>query len=219
MVHFKEFLQPAITETAHDPNWRVRETLLGLLPRLAQFLKNTDVAEMRLCELYMQGLSDPVWTIRTATAGAIDQLVETVGIEWLSTVIIPHLEELRQNKNYIFRSNVMTCIASCLKAVSHLSTPHALSRQLATKLFDLAFELSKDPVANIRITVARTLLSCGHRIVSADKQLYMCFYDCLRHLTDDADEDVRFFAEQAMAQLPQHEQQAPLQQPQIEPVC
>eukprot|EP00923_Selenidium_pygospionis_P054329 GHVN01094655.1.p1 GENE.GHVN01094655.1~~GHVN01094655.1.p1 ORF type:complete len:795 (+),score=118.35 GHVN01094655.1:100-2484(+) len=219
MANFKEFLEPAINETAHDSNWRVRETLLGYLPRLAQHMDTKAITEFGVCQLYMQGLSDPVWSIRTATAGAIHQLVQVVGVEWIEAVILPHLEELRTHKHYIFRGNVMTCIASlsrflpksegespspshqAIKVVDGAQQAIKEPKALLHRLFKLAFELAGDPVANIRITVARALMSvkmANEEIIGQDGELEDDIADCLKMLSNDDDEDVRFFAQQAM---------------------
>jgi len=189
-------LLPAVIELANDSKWRVRIAIIELMPMLVSQLGLKFFTD-KLCDLTLGWLSDRVYTIRRAAAENLKALTEEFGEPWALRCIIPRLDELKKNPNYLHR-------IICLYGVQAMAPSLSADTQ-ADILVPFAIELSSDEVANIRFSGAKTL-SLLYTLISErnnrDPSLQQ-IQKCLnRLLSEDVDKDVKFYVKQALSRIP-----------------
>jgi len=70
---------------------------------------------------------------------------------------------------------------------------------LVSEALPLALHLNKDPVPNIRFTLAKTLETLAPKVVEREGAVLPSqVRPCLEELLNDSDRDVRFFARKAL---------------------
>lgn len=107
-------LLPAIMELAEDKQWRVRQAIIEYIPLLATQLGMAFFDE-KLGQLCMQWLNDTVFSIREAATINLKKLTDVFGADWAKTTIIPQIQEMASNSNYLNRMTVVFAItvSSC----------------------------------------------------------------------------------------------------------
>jgi serine/threonine-protein phosphatase 2A regulatory subunit A len=181
-------LLPAIVELAEDTNWRVRSAIIEHMPMLAQRL-GTEFFSDKLNTLCLTWLSDSVFSVRKAAVDTLPKLSKLFGDEWTKEQIIPHLDRMHVNTNYLQRM-------TALYGVQQLALMVSVSA-LESSLLPLVLEMATDAVPNVRFTVARTLYMMKPRIQSAG--LLDQMQSVLHSMSDDSDRDVRYYSSQQAA--------------------
>lgn len=103
----------------------------------------------KLNPICISWLNDPIYSIREAAIKNLKALTDIFGVTWASKHIIPKLLSLHVEQNYLHRLTPLFGIA--------LLAP-ALNAETIKKMFvPVLVTLSKDPVPNIRMNVAKTL--------------------------------------------------------------
>ena len=192
-------LLPAIIDLSEDGKWRVRLAIIEYIPRLADQLGRAFFDE-KLSELCMNWLADDVYSVRRAAADNVRQLVDSFGEEWAMEKIVPRVEKLKSNVNYLRRITGVYCVQTLIK--SSMS-----GEGLRTRLLPILLEMEKDKVPNVRFTVARTLSALFMRLKndpsvrSSSPEWESEVVSSLRGLVKDGDRDVRFFSKKALDDL------------------
>eukprot|EP01134_Creolimax_fragrantissima_P005979 CFRG5979T1 len=182
-------LLPAIVELAEDRQWRVRLAIIEYIPLLAQQL-GQDFFDERLSTLCMTWLGDCVYSIREAATKNLMLVTETFGVEWAEKTIIPQILSMSDHPNYLYR---MTTLFSLI-----LLAPVVGSDVVVSALLPSILKLASDPVPNVRFNVARTLEVCVNTI--NDKSVVQSnIVPVLNQLKADADMDVKYYAQRALA--------------------
>lgn len=184
-------LLPAIVELAEDTNWRVRSAIIEHMPMLAQRL-GAEFFSDKLNTLCLAWLSDSVFSVRKAAVDTLPKLSKLFGDEWTKDQIIPHLDRMHVNTNYLQRMTALYGVEQLCGLVS-LSV-------LESSLLPLVLEMATDAVPNVRFTVARTLHMIRPRLQSLGLQEQVS--TVLQSMSEDADKDVRYFSLQQNATLP-----------------
>jgi len=186
-------LLPAIVDLAEDRNWRVRLAIIEHIPLLARQLgKEFFDNDMKLGDLCLNWLGDCVYSIREAAIINIKNLTEIFGIEWAKTNIAPQIIHLFNNSsNYLYRMtalNAISVLAEVVKAevVESLFLPLILEKACV------------DTVPNIRFCAAKTIGLLVPYVSKSTRESQMLPRLTRMASEEEKDNDVRFFAGQAI---------------------
>jgi hypothetical protein len=134
-----EFVISGLTKPFHrmlfDPQWRVRlnaiELLFGLsvISSLAFFSEN-------LVSFIIDFLKDPISRVRLFALSGLPTLVDKFGASWLTTRLIPQLEELGASPNYLHREVYLMSISKLAKYCPERRRGNLLFRPLMRMLTD-----------------------------------------------------------------------------------
>jgi len=119
MEQLASSLLPAILELAGDTKWRVRLAIISHIPLLADQLGKV-VFEEKLSGLALDLLTDKVYAIREAACENIRRIVRIFEMEWVNNMLMPKLEELIGDKNYLRRMTCLFTIKSILENKNNL---------------------------------------------------------------------------------------------------
>ncbi|CAO3671179.1 hypothetical protein G6F70_007976 [Rhizopus microsporus] len=185
-------LLPAIVELAEDKQWRVRLAIIQYIPLLASQL-GIGFFDDKLLDLCLSWLGDTVFSIRDAATTNLKKLVEIFGYDWAKNTILPRVNEMAHNENYLYR--MTTLFALTTMAVS--LTPEIIK----DNVLPTVVELVNDPIPNVRFNVAKSLEVLAP-ILKQNPQTAEAvstkINDILQQLSQDSDVDVKWFAEKAI---------------------
>lgn len=191
-----DVLLPAISRLSQDPQWRVRETIIGLVPALARLLGHARY-DTKLAEMGLSWLDDSVYAVRRSAARCHALLIKAFGTQWaLDSGLIDKLLQLATHSNYLRRQG-------CLHLVSDLVGCVPLDYVTVGFLLPVLEGLRSDPVANVKVTLAKAVQACVP-VLLADRPdlLSDTCLPILQQLAIDADPDVQFFAQRALNLVP-----------------
>jgi hypothetical protein len=131
-----------------DSQWRVRlnaiEILFGLAVVSTESFFNDNVFL-----LIVHFLRDPASSVRQFTQSGLPALVNRFGNAWLTTKLLPHLEELGSSPNYLHREVFAFTLWRLAK--------YFPERRIANYLFRPVMRLLKDDVNSVVIIALRVL--------------------------------------------------------------
>ncbi|KAF4696506.1 hypothetical protein FOZ60_000194 [Perkinsus olseni] len=189
--HISKSLLPTIIDLASDRQWRVRMAILEQTPKLATIL-SPKTFTTELLATVMRWLCDPVYSVRVAATENLANLSVAMGTSWAIDNIIPHLQELSKNSNYLYRMTALMGVVSMANVLDE--------KACAEYLMPLPRSLVQDSVANVRFNVAKTLKSISSRV--SRRTLQHEIIPILQKLAQrDSDQDVRFFSGHALEDL------------------
>lgn len=184
-------LLPAIVELAEDRQWRVRLAIIEYVPILAQELGQSFFNE-KLLGLCMTWLSDSVYSIRDAAINNLKKLTVVFGVPWAQQHVLPKIISLFSHPNYLYRMTTLGAVGVMAEVVGEDVT--------TSSLLPLVLRMANDPVPNIRFNVAKTLQLMG--VSLSRNTIQSQVKPVLQALSNnDTDDDVKFFAGQALAAL------------------
>jgi len=178
-------LLPALNELAVDKNWRTRAAVVEFLPFFAQKMGEGFLND-KFSKILIDWLSDRIYGVREAAIKCVKSLIEILGSQWAEKQLFPKIIPFQSNPNYLHRMTLVFII----QQVGNLLSPEALSKTVTPILIPL----SKDPVANVRMNVAKALKIVIPRI--KDNSGKIC-KNALLQLIDDNDPDVKHEAKSA----------------------
>jgi serine/threonine-protein phosphatase 2A regulatory subunit A len=179
-------LLPAIVDLAEDAKWRVRLAIIEHIPKLAEQL-GLDFFNEKLSGLCMSWLGDKVFAVRKGATENLRILVEQFGEHWARENVLPTVERMLANANYLQRMTGLYCMQVLLSGAS--------SATIDSVILPILLPMAGDSVANIRFTVARSLEMIPRSTL--DKLHPKSMEDistALTKLDSDGDVDVRFYA-------------------------
>jgi len=187
--HLAQSLLPTILELSEDPKWRIRLAIISHIPVLADQL-GEQIFNESLADLTLKLLTDPVYAIREAAVQNLQKLAKSFDLDWSKQRILPKLEELKQDQNYLRR---MTCLFTAKEIVAGKS-------ELLDLVLPLILGLGGDKIPNVRFNVAKCFTSMKgslnkDHISSGDVE------KVLGALSEDADSDVSYYALEAQKTL------------------
>ncbi|KAK8752318.1 hypothetical protein OTU49_004827, partial [Cherax quadricarinatus] len=189
VIGIQQSLLPAIVELAEDTKWRVRLAIIEYMPLLAGQL-GVDFFNQSLSKLCMTWLVDHVYAIREAATNNLRKLVEKFGSEWAAQNVLPKINAMSRDGNYLHR---MTCLA-CINVVGEVCGKDVTTKTLLPTVLSMA----NDNVPNVRFNVAKTLQIIGPHIEK--ESLHSQVKSVLDRLNDDPDTDVKYFASEALTE-------------------
>ena len=141
----------ALLQMAKAANWRVREAVARLLPHLAE-TRGLDFFHTVLLEsAWLTFLLDPVASVRQSIVSGMALLVRSVGPEYVSSTILPHLARIyhQNNNTYLIRTTILNAYIE-----TALACP---SGPLWTEVMGHVLRGLGDKVPNVRRIVASGL--------------------------------------------------------------
>lgn len=183
---------PEIVTLADDPQWRVRLAVCEQLPGLAASLGQA-VFNDKLKALCLTWLEDNVFAIRAAASQCLNELCKVLGAGWTSTSLMPKLNEMAmegQAQTYLSRLTALFLMQSCAQ--------HMDKDLMNSVAVPIVLKLCKDAVPNVRFNASRTLELMAPKI---EKKTAKEVKPVLESMVKDADIDVQFYSQQALAAL------------------
>lgn len=180
-------LLPAIVELAEDPKWRVRLAIIEHMPLLAEQL-GVDFFDEKLNSLCMSWLVDGVFAIRSAATSNLKRLVAIFGLEWAQNTIITKVLSMARDPNYLHRMTTLFAI----NVLADVCPPDVITKFMVPVIANLA----NDTVPNVRFNVAKTMAKLTP--VLDPTTVEMQVKPCLTRLHEDDDNDVKYFASEAL---------------------
>lgn len=201
-------LLPAITELADDKQWRVRQAIIEYIPLLATQLGQAFFDE-QLGNLCMSWLGDNVFSIREAATVNLKKLTDIFGVSWAQTTILPKIVAMAGHTNYLYRMTTVVCLTvsiSCLLFVELTNLSQTIAPSLSLEVIrdnvlQVLIDLTVDPIPNIRFNVAKSLEVIATTIGGMPEGLELSkkqIVPAVEVLRNDADADVRYFANRAL---------------------
>ncbi len=175
-------LLPALSELGMDAKWRVRLAVIEHMPMIARQLGQAFFSA-QLVSLCLHWLTDRVYFVRKAAARSLCQLTVLFGADWAAAFVVPALLTMRGTSACSQRLTILA-VAQALLAERALPLDGSMGAALSALVLDMA----ADPVANVRLCVAKTL---GQLLKRTDK---LELRAVLLQLTQDTDRDVRYSA-------------------------
>ena len=120
---------------------------------------------------------------------------------WTINFIIPKLKNLASREtNYLARLTALFSVNKLVNASFEKSKTAGGSgpELLHQHLLPIVFELEADKVPNVRFNVAKTINGLRHALDQNDSEKMSRLERCLKKLDEDDDEDVTFYARQAL---------------------
>lgn len=191
-----DVLLPAIARLSQDGQWRVRETIIGLIPAIARLLGHQRYDD-RLAEMGLGWLDDPVFVVRKGAARCHALLIKSFGTQWaLDSGLIDKLLQLAHHSMYLRRE-------ICLLLVAELLTEVSVDYVTIGFLLPVIEALRSDPVPNVRVYLAKTIQTITPILLTDRPDIVRdtCL-PALQQLSIDTDRDVQFFAQQALNLIP-----------------
>jgi len=174
-----------------DSNWRVRECLVPELEKLASLLP--EFFEAKIEPLYLESLRDPVHSVRAAAIQHIEKIVAIFGAEWAAEYFLPKLIDLQSqtSSGYVERITILNLLPKIAGEI--------MPQQVMEYLVPQVVQATKDRVPNVRLCACRTILSMLQQQTFDSAAVDRSIRPCLVRLVGDADGDVRYRAQMALA--------------------
>lgn len=187
-------LLPAIVDLAEDKQWRVRQAIIEYIPLLATQL-GVSFFDEQLGSLCMSWLGDNVYSIREAATQNLRRLAEVFGAEWATNTIVPKVLQMGNHPNYLYRMTTVFTITT----IAPTLTPDILQGAVLQTILSLV----DDPIPNIRFNVAKSLEVLAKTLIAkggapGEEVTNRSIVPAVETLKQDADADVRFFADRAL---------------------
>ncbi|XP_063901363.1 protein phosphatase 2A scaffold subunit-like [Zophobas morio] len=188
---FDTLIGETIAKLSEDKQWRVRVAVIKHSPEMSKILASK--GEDLFADLIEKWLLDCVYSVREAAADIIRELASSFGLHWAMEKVFPKINRLCNNSNYLYRITALSLINKLL--------PLLTLEIIVTSVLPLLFALGNDPVANVRLNVARTFGSIRQSLIESGKSLDAIETDInksLENLCKDSDQDVKLYAQQAI---------------------
>jgi len=204
MELFEAEILPLLNEVTIDQKWRVRNSIVTNIAQIGIQMGADKFRESRLRDILLQSLKDPASTVRETAALQVHLLNDEFGFEWMQQFIFEEMNKIySQSGNYLHRMVPLKAIqlmaasqsAKGAKGKGGLSQPAAID--YFTGLLRAGL---KDNISNVRFTACRVLRTVLiHTKFAKDSKFKEEFKEVLAKMAKgDADEDVKFFAQEAL---------------------
>mmetsp|Transcript_47637 Transcript_47637/g.136016 ORF Transcript_47637/g.136016 Transcript_47637/m.136016 type:complete len:588 (-) Transcript_47637:73-1836(-) len=177
-----------------DPNWRIRQSVLEQVPKLAK-LYGADLFQSKLEAFFLSRLQDSVHSVRQAAINHLSEITDTFGSQWTVEHLLPKLvEQHTQSASY---ANRLTTLHA-LPQVAGVMT----SEQIVQFVVPLMIKATKDNVPNVRFCACRTISWMMEHHSLGPACINSQIKPALQELEHDSDIDVQYFAQQALQSCP-----------------
>lgn len=146
-------LLPSLEELAADKNWRTRLTVLELSPTLAVALGEKMFMERYHDVCFANWFEDQAYAVRLRAAEIINELCDIFGVDRCIALVLPWLIKNTKHTSYLIRVNVLLTITVLAKKLGE--------DLIISRLLPIVTDLCQDPVANVRIAIARAMYKIG----------------------------------------------------------
>jgi len=177
-----------LIELAEDRQWRVRLAAQAHIPHLGKELGEKFFND-KVLPICISWLNDCVFAIREAATQNFKNITQVFGVDWAKKTLLPKVIAQSVHSNYLYRTVALTLISS----LSDVFT----AQDIEIDLFPVVKNLATDPIANIRINTAKTIIGLIPKLEPAFvKDLLVPFLT--EKLKTERDKDVIFFSNRAL---------------------
>ncbi|KAK7202167.1 serine/threonine protein phosphatase 2A regulatory subunit [Novymonas esmeraldas] len=171
-------LIPVVVSLATDSKWRVREVVVAQVPYVITSLGRSAEQVLQVC---IARLTDRVATIRDAAVQSCCKLVAEHGSSWASSALLPQVQTLVTDPNYLHR----VALCHLYAALANVAAFDAATCESA--VWPQIVMLQQDAVPNVRLNVAKAITALSR----ADKIPTRLTKPVLGKLSQDSEVDVR----------------------------
>merc|ERR1712113_1326299 len=171
---FESEILPLLNEVTIDQKWRVRNSIVTNIAQIGIQMGKDKFCKSRLRDI----------------------LIKSFGFEWMKKYIFEEMKKIySQSGNYLHRMVP-------LKAIQLMANSNEINgNQLKEQFNDLLHMALKDTISNVRFTAARVVQVIIIKI-KLDSDSLNSFRETLtKMIKSDQDEDVQFFANQALQSI------------------
>jgi len=193
---FESEILPLLNEVTIDQKWRVRNSIVTNIAVIGIQMKKEKFCKSRLRDILLQSLKDPASTVRETAAQQVYLLNSDFGFDWMKKFVFAEMKKIySQSGNYLHRMVP-------LKAIRLMANAEEINgSQLKEQFNDLLHAALKDSISNVRFTAAQVIEVVITKI-KLDSEMLNSFRDTLTKMVkSDTDEDVQFFANQAVQSI------------------
>ena len=145
-----ESVMPSIKEISANKSWRVRIQIMEIIPVLAK-LFDQELFMNHIFPICINSLTDNVFSIREAGCKLFVTIYKDVKNDEFEKKLLEKLNELCNSTSYLLRNTVLVYIKFFIEKIAEKIYFDFFEK----KLVGIVLMLSKDKIANIRI-------SCGY---------------------------------------------------------
>jgi hypothetical protein len=152
----------------------------------------------KVLNLYLSTYQDQVNAVRMAATKNLKPLTQRLGGGWARTKLLPRLRELYavRDASYLQRITVLYGVRDIATTPSSLASGDL--KDLPNDVLDLLIAGCRDAVPNVRFIAAQVLKEALEAKVYDATRVSNEIRPALEELTRDSDQDVRFFAGEAL---------------------
>jgi len=196
---FESEILPLLNEVTIDQKWRVRNSIVTNIAQIGILMGQEKFSKSRLRDILIQSLKDPASTVRETAAQQVNELNSAFGFEWMKRFIFEEMTKIYNTSgNYLHRMVPLKAIQLMAQSTSKNKLS---SKMIKAQFEELLMGALKDPISNVRFTACRVVKTVAQQI-KLESDLLDQFKDVLLKMKkNDADEDVQFFAGQALLVL------------------
>ena len=224
-------LVPNLTELASSSQWRVRQSAVEIVPALLGCTYRLET-RAQIAQLCIKLMEDNVDAVRKTAAeclclgglnGAGDSHLNgrTDSVEWVQTIVLPHVEASRDSPDSKERLLSLTMVEIIIvngacqthrKPICHVvsqsilanndNEAESISYTIVRRTLMVAASLATDKTANVRLNVGRVFGSIIHTLDDEDLRYVVdiiekqIFFESSKD--GGQDRDVLYFAKQAL---------------------
>ena len=199
-------LLPTLSDLATSAQWRVRQSAVEIVPAL---LGCTHRLETRseIAQLCVKLMGDTVHAVRVTAAeclclggGSLGTHGEDDGGEWVSAIVMPHLQTCSKSANCKQRMLSLKMIEVIVD--NGVCPPVKGSSSLLRTMLEIGASLSDDRVVNVRLNVGRVFGSIVHTLEEDELQYMVTVLEEQLAMEqsgqNNLDRDVLFYASRAI---------------------
>jgi len=182
-----EALMPCITQLAEDDKWRIRQSVMAMLPNLSSRL-GTQIVDERIKTLMFKLMEDQVNKVRETAAQTMLKICQQLNDQEWTEKTAAEIFEKSKGQNYLRKQTALECIQ------------HMIDILPTQKCIELLLKFAEDKVPNVRFklcTIMRNLIQCR----KVPQEQYPIILETLKKLYTDSDPDVRYFSQQTCGLL------------------
>jgi len=196
---FESEILPLLNEVTIDQKWRVRNSIVTNVAQIGVQMGKEKFSKSRLRDILIQSLKDPASTVRETAAQQVNILNNSFGFEWMKANIFEEMKKIySQSGNYLHRMVPLKAIQLMAQSTGKNKLT---SKIIKSEFGELLFAALKDSISNVRFTACRVVKTVVSQI-KLDNDLLLEFKNRLSKLAkSDEDEDVQFFAQQALLSI------------------
>lgn len=184
-------MAPHFKNTIADPKWRVRTETLEGIADIAVHFSNIDMFTKHLEPLFFTYLKDKTYAVRDVGVKKLKGLCQAFKSDWCSNTLIPKLIEANgKDNNYLMRVTALYSLSAVASAMNQEFN--------SNNVLPLLVKAVKDPVPNVKFVLSQIFKNTINSFLDKDKPQLKA---SLTELSNDADKDVSYFAQEAIALL------------------
>lgn len=179
-----EAIMPCITQLAKDKSWRIRKSVMEMLPSLSARL-GPQIVDERIKSLMFDLMTDQVQAVREEAARTMLKICRQLNNPQWTEQTLTEIFTQCKTSNYLRRQTAM-------EAIQHLT--EALP---AENCLEILLSFTSDPVPNVRFKVCNIISS----LLESNKikpRLIPSIVSSLDPLRNDTDVDVRYFSNKTL---------------------